>query len=368
MAVTFQFEILDPLLRRVHVLSEIQDWVFTRRVNTIGVGSMKVPITALNSRWLSKDYVIVPWQSIDGGTPRLLDSTAWLLTGYDDDLDSDMITLKMEDSNSLLRRRIIAYAAASAQASKTALADNLAKALVRENMGTLATDVARRFDSAYFTVQADTSLGASVTLAASREYVLPALQDIAKKSQQEGTFLAFDVVYTPGAGFDFRTYVGQRGVDRRSGVSKVLIGRQYGNLQGGRRSYDWSTEVNAAYAGGQGEESERLIGSAVDTQRATLTPWARVEGMANAYQAKTQAAVDAYAKRALREGQPDNKMIGNFIDTPALRLGLHVNFGDYVQVDVRGAPFDARLSSVQYAMQGGVYSATCAIEGEQTYG
>lgn len=364
----FYFELLDPLLRRVHVLHEIENWSFVRRVNAIGSGQMQVPASALNPRWLEKDFIIVPMRSLDGGVPSVLDGTAWFLTGYDDDLDRDVITLIFEDANTLLMRRIIAYAAASAEASKTGLADNLIKAIVRENLGALAIDTARRLDSSLFTVQADLGLGATVTLDSSREYVLPALQDAAKQSEQNGTFLAFDMVFTPNVGFEFRTFIGQRGVDRRSGVSKVLIGRQYGNLEGARESYDWSNEKNAMYAGGQGEEDQRLVGTAVDTQRATKTPWARREGFANSYQAKTQTSVDNAAKGGLRGGQPKARIIGNFIDTKAVRYGLHVNFGDYVRIEGRSRSFDARFNVVEHAKANGVYQVSSSLEGEQPYG
>lgn len=369
MAVTFQLEILTPTLQRVHVVTEVVQLALIRRVNAIGQGTLTVPRAALNERWLNRDYVLVVWQSIDGATPRLLDQTAWFLTAYEEDVDQALLTLELEDSISLLRRRIIAYAAASGEAEKNGAADDLMKAVVRENMGALVTDAARQFDSARFGVATNLAAGPAVTLSASREIVLAALQDVAQRAWQEGTYVAFDVVYTPGAGFEFRTYLNQRGSDRRSGVGKVLIGPQYGNLTGGIVRRDWSREVNAAYAGGQGEESERLVGTAVDAARATQTPWARQEGWSNAYQAKTQAAVDSQAKRMLREGLPRRSLRGTFVDTPGLRLGRHVQFGDRVVVDVRGQLFDTRLEAVSYTRDtDGVYAAACALESEQMYG
>lgn len=368
MADTFHLEIFDPLIRRVGIVKGLKNFSLTRHVNQIGTGQIDSSLNAINPRWLSKDYIFVPMKSIDGAQPIPIDQTAWFLTGYTDSLDTNEVSLQVEDSNSLLRRRIIAYAAASAEASKTGISDNLAKAIVRENMGALATDTARRLDSAYFTVAADLTLGTSVNIAAAHAYVIDALRDIAKQSEENGVFLAFDVVYTPGAGFEFRTYIGQRGMDRRSGVSKVLIGPQYGNIQGGQVSYDWSGEVNASYAGGQGEEDQRLIGLAIDTQRATMTPWARREGFTNAFQSKTQASVDAAAKRALRQGQPKGRFVGNFVSTRAVRYGVHVNYGDFVAIDVRGDTFESRFNAVQHTLTNGVYAVTCAIENGQTYG
>lgn len=50
-------------------------------------------------------------------------------------------------------------------------------------------------------------------------------------ANENGVYLAFDVVRTAPAAFQFRTYAGQRGTNHsRTSGDPRLVGKQYGNL------------------------------------------------------------------------------------------------------------------------------------------
>lgn len=76
----------------------------------------------------------------------------------------------------------------------------------------------------------------------------------------------------------FRTYTGQRGINRTlSSPAPLLIGEAYGNLINLDDDAD-STEVTSyVYAGGKGENEERIIGEATDATIAAVGPFSRVE-------------------------------------------------------------------------------------------
>ena len=73
---------------------------------------------------------------------RLVGNTTWLIVRRQFIVTRDQsqsMRITCVHPNALLARRVVAYAEATAQAKKTALADNMIKAIVRENF-TAATD------------------------------------------------------------------------------------------------------------------------------------------------------------------------------------------------------------------------------------
>ena len=77
----------------------------------------------------------------------------------------------------------------------------------------------------------------------------------------------------------FSTYADFLGEDRRASSSnRLLISEQYGNLRNAKVEWLLSDEATAVYAGGQGQEEERVIKFAEDAKRIELgAPYGRVE-------------------------------------------------------------------------------------------
>jgi hypothetical protein len=283
----------------------------------------------------------------------------WIGTGkirkwgaMDDESGKEFFRFSGPDWNDLLLARIIAYYAGSSQAEKTDYADDMMKAVMRENHGSSATG-ARNITSLGFTVAADKGLAPSITKAFSRKVVLDVLMDIAKVSQENGTPLYFDLrpelISASQIGFIFETYVNQIGTDLTAGSSSpVYFGKEWGNLNNPSLWYDYSSEANYAYSGGQGQGVDRLVVEASDASRIAQSPWNRREAWVDARDTASAAVMQARAEQELGTKRPVLRFSGTLLDTPSSRYGVDWEFGDLVTAEYRGKQFDGMVRAVKF--------------------
>lgn len=344
-------------------LTELGQFSYLELVRSeMGVGSLTLHLPPDYDAYLFSEGDLIVDRRIEvyrqpfGGAAYLEGETQFLLRDGTQVSEATQRTeLSCPDANDLLARRIVAYAAASAQASKTIdPADDMLKAIVRENLGALATDTDRDW-SAYLMVAPDFSLGPNLSKAFSRRNVLTVLQEIAQASAEAGTYLTFDVVRVDAAMLDFRTYTGQRGIDHRwpGGVSPVLLSEGRGSLRDVRSARKHRDEITYVYAGGQGEEAARTIGTASDTARIGQSPFGRIEQFVDARMTSDAASLADEADAALRAGQPRKSFSAQFAETPGVVYGLHIRWGDYVTAERAGESIDCRLSTIQITVSEG---------------
>lgn len=334
-----------------------------RSENNIGALTLVLPSLYDNFIFAGDDVAldnrIEVNRSINGSSFYLEGETQWLVRHAQKILTADgqrLTKVYAVDAIELLTRRIVAYAAGSAQADKSATAaDNLVKAFVRENLGSLATDTARDL-STYLTVQANLTLAPTIAKACSRRNVLEVLQEIAMASAIAGTYLAFDIIAVTSSSLEFRTYIGQRGIDHRaSSGAAVFIGPDFGNMSDVVRGYDHLDEWTYVYAGGQGEGEARSIATASDTVRIALSPFNRIEKFIDSRQTSDviTGALQDEADQALRDGRSRKTFTGQFIDTPACLYGLNVSYGDYVTAQFDNESINCRMSKVNIKIEDG---------------
>lgn len=187
--------------------------------------------------------------------------------------------------NVLLQWREIAYYAGSSYAYKTAALDNMAKAIVRENLTSVAVhyqtgapETGRDYGQVLtFTVEADVSAAPSDTLGFAWENVYETLLKICTNSAEQGTRLFFEVARIGDEAFEFRTYTNLPGIDRRAGRT---LGAEAGNLSDTEYVRDATGEITYLYVAGKGEADQRKIEEVtVDRELDALT---RVERTYNA--------------------------------------------------------------------------------------
>lgn len=233
--------------------------------------------------------------------------------------------------NHLLSRRCIAYNEGTAEASKTALADDLIKAIVRENF-TAATDTTRNWASTIFSVDADTSSSTTVRIEMSYRNVLATLQEVCSQAATEGTYTGFEVAsQTEQGAMVFRTYVGQRGVDRSSTSGQPLIvSTTDGSIVEVELDEDYTNAPSFIYVLGQGVGDERAVGTGEDTTLTALSPYGRVELVTNQSQTEVTLMLEGVAKRRLWELRPRKVFAGKIVDTDAATFGEEYNWGDRV--------------------------------------
>ena len=314
---------------------EVFDWstiTLTRRIGQIGQLTMTLPGTTYPLGYWQRDMQLAVMRSVEGYAPYLEGQTKWFLRKWQNakTKSSDLTTLTFLDANCLLARRCVLYAANSSQAQKTDQLDDMAKAIIRENYGSLATDTARDI-SAWLSVEADMTLLPSDTLAFSWRNVLRVLQDIAAASLGGGTYGVFDVVWDDGVGFQFRSYKDQRGADRRA---LVEISEDAGNLIDPKITFDYQNEVTHVTTLGRGEESARETATASDADREAASPYNRHELVVDCrnLQSGDATGLQAEADRALAAGRGKITLSGGIADVAGSRYGVDDGLGDYVMV------------------------------------
>lgn len=298
--------------------------------------------------WLARDTRLEIRRSVNGAEPSLEGETVWFVRRPEDVLSTGVHTrtLTAWDAKDLLRRRIVAYKSGTAQAHKLQPLDDMCKAIVRENLGSLATNPLRDL-SAYLSVQADVSFISTYSKSFNFGKVLTVCQEIADLASSYGEYLAFDVVRVSDTQLEFRTYKDYRGTNHRFPISPapVLLSPESGTLGDVRVTYDYASEVTVVYAGGGGEGANRTIVEATDPMRTTLTPFNRIEQFRDARR-ETPAGIANEANLAMWEGQPRVHFAANIIDTDAVRYGLHYRHGDVVTAQWSNVTFNCRVDPV----------------------
>lgn len=372
MSASYEAHIHNDLGQRLIILSQqINSFDAIRMVNTVGTLKLTLAYGVLDPSFLHEDYAILIWRSINANSRYLLHGTVYYIIKWTHSSRGGKRTTVIEcvDALDLLRRRQIAYYAGSAQAQKAnAPADDLMKAFVRENLASTASDYAgatdRGLGASSFLVEADLGLAASVPKAAAWRYLYDALRELADSSRTNGTWLAFDIVVRVGQGLEFRTFVGQRGIDRRSGPNALVLSEAAGTLNNVELITDFSEFATTVYAGGPGEEAARIVSSA-SSPLLVRSQIGRREAFTTAYQGTSLAYVTSEAEAGLALRRPRQIFTADIQETMAVQFDRDVGFGDYVKAEGFDTVVDARLDGVHTVLdESGRETITIALRAE----
>lgn len=327
------------------------DWIqleYVRADNEITPCTLTLP-GYYDPGFFQRDMRIEVWKELGGRSPYLDTETAWLIRNPELDLQRSGDTWQVQGYcfNDLLRRRLVDYNEANAYTSKLDEADDLGKAVVRENFGSLATDTTRQWATSIFTVQADQALAPIVRKAFANQEVWKVLQELAQTSYEKGTYLVFDVVWNSGVP-ELRAFINQRGQDHRNpgGNPPVLFGSDFGNLDNVKLSYDWSAEVTRAIAGGQSVGTIMAKARADDAARQGGSPYNLIEGFENVSDEVDATGLADAAQAQLRRGFPKTILTADITQTEGFIRGLHWEWGDRFTAQVRGISFDCRIDRI----------------------
>lgn len=356
-------EVSDPVGRHLFTSKDFNSIQATRVVN--GLGSAVVLLPSSYSRpQLPTDGIVELWRQPAGGPAKLWGETIWFIRDPRQVINGRRRSWKLTcyDGNFLWgepsgqKGRIVAYNTATANSAKVQAADNMMKAVIRENAGALATDTTRDL-SAWLTVAGDVGAGPTIYQEFARQVILSVLQGIAQSSATDPTtptYLAFDTVCSapPSLGafsLLFNTYTGQRGLDHRtSSNQQVLIGPDFGNLVNVELGEDSSQEGNYIYVGGQDVGIARPIATATDAARTGLSPFNRREMFVDGRNVGVNGAagLTSIAVQALRANRARRVLTGELLDTDQARYDVKWGFGDYLTAQVSGFNFDCRVETI----------------------
>lgn len=246
---------------------------------------------------------------------------------------------------SLLDRAVVAYYAQTSNRSVFAAvaAETIAKTLVTRNAtssGTTADGRMRTVTLTGISVEADAAAGEALDFNCAWRKLLPALQEIALIGGGD-----FDLVKTAARAWEFRWYDGQLGTDRSATVTFAL---QYGNMANPVLERNSVDEKTVAIAGGQGEETARVV--AVATGANYHATENAVETFVEAREMTSAAAVADKAARELEEVRRRDQLTFDVLQVPSTLYGLHYGLGDLVTGYYQGVTGTKKIQRVTVSL------------------
>lgn len=331
-----------------------------------GVGSLYIdfPLENLLVYNIATDWRIEVYRRTGGGNIVRVGDTQWLikLVRYKvDEQNEASLHILAYDAMYILDRRVIAYVDKTPYTSKTMPADNMLKAFVRENLGSLAVDYKRDL-SEWLVVEPDRNEAPEVTKdGVSFQKILPVLNDICELSNSAGTYLSYDIVYDESIGkLVFKTYTGQRGVNRGSNsTSPIYLAHHTDpvNVMGSSLNYasveiDASDEASYVYSGRQSEEVNAVFAEIENTLVTETGPFARAEDFITTGSSTEYNDVMTEAHAWLQHKYRNLILNAHVQETNDLQFGLDYGFGDVLAFRYLGTTIDIHLDEFKITIDG----------------
>lgn len=336
---------------RLMLLDQVVAFEYAISLHQIGACVLELP-GSFAKTFLGIDNRLEIWRAPADGVLRL--ERVYLIRRVVDRTDQDgvrTLVVMGVDGNHLLRRRHVVYPADSSQTEKFDYADDMVREIVYENLGAGVPGgaEARSFPAGHFSIGPEHSNAVIMKKGFAWRNVLTVCQDIADAAYAQGTPFYWHVADISPEKWEFQTYSGQPGIDHTwpDGQNPVLLGLEYGNLAEPVLDEDYTDEVTAAYACGQGEGRYRVYFLAEDTARSGRSLFGRYEGLQDARNEATDDGVLAEAYQLLQAGRPRRTFGGRIIETPGTRYGVHWRWGDRVTATYDGATFEAMIRAVR---------------------
>lgn len=355
--------LLNPQGQVIKLLDRFIKLKYVLATNGIGVANIQLN-PSFDMSMVQEDSQLMIYRQLPGQQKYRDGDAVWLVRDWDwimSQRGQEQIGLVGYSANEILDRAIVAYAAGTSQAKKSSTpVDNLIKALVRDNLGSLATD-ADRDKSDYLLVEADLGLGPSTSKSMSWRQLLPTVQELAGDAANLGTPVYFDVIRRPGDSqlFTLATWAGHRGVDR-TGDNRVILSVRNGTLSEIKWQYSTIDERNYIYVGGQNQKSDRIIVE-VESDRANLSPMARRELFVDARNS-TKAGLQSDGEAAINKYRPTETFTTKIRDTKAIRFGRDYNYGDIIIVDIGRRVVNVRVDAVEVEVSRGQESIKAQLK------
>lgn len=257
----------------------------------------------------------------------------------------------------IMKRRIIPYAAGTSYTEKVGIPwDDMMREIVWENYGPGASyagvsygdDPARNLEP-WLTTEPYLHYGVSFATTHTFPWriVLNTLQDIVNEVRSNGVYCTFDVVRVGPAEYEFRVFLGARGIDHSAtSAQPVIVSEEHYNLSSPNFEDDWQEEKNFIYATGQGEEQDRVVRTAQDDARIGISPFNRQEFNEDSRQHSLPESVQKQADTALEANRPKRRFTGTITQTEGCLYGVHWGWGDIVTAEYEGLSFDCHVEAV----------------------
>lgn len=353
-----QLRILNPI---GNLLTILQDGYFASltyglRENEPGVLEFTLP-NDFDTSLLMIDGIIEVYRAYGNLGFNLEGDTAWFIRKIykgKDENGVEVIFVRAYSALELMARRIVAYYAGTSYTEKVNPWDTIIHEIVDQNFGpgssyigaSYGVDSDRNLEP-WLTVETDLAMGASYCVSIPWQNVLAALQEIVLGVRSQGEYATFDVVYLGNGLFEFRIYIGARGIDHSADSAlPVVVSEDRFNLLQPSIDFDWEAESNFIFAAGQGEEIDRIVKTAQDDARIGISPFNRREYFRDARQSEVPESIQSEAYTGLEENRPKRVFNGQIMQTEGCIYGVHWKWGDIVTAEYGGYSFDCHVDAI----------------------
>lgn len=262
------------------------------------------------------------------------------------------IKLTAQDANCLLNRRIIAYYPEEPETEKELPILDIILEILHENLG--ADAVAARDLSVYLSIPAaNTNYGPTKLVNIAWRDVGGTIRELIEAAKEEGYIINLDIQLQSIEPLKMLVVVG-RSVGSDMTVegtslpnSRLLIGPDYGNFDDWELDYDHTSEITYLYAGGEGEDDDRLIVEVSNATTLRMSPFGRIEGWVERQELDVTAELETWAKGQLGKKITHPKLTGKIIEDDQMQWGVNLNFGNLVPIQALGIVFDCVIDSYQ---------------------
>jgi len=378
----YELWLTDDSGSRLALLSDFKEpsfFSYTRAVAGLGTLNFGIPFKAFVKKfnpYFQPDWRVEVWRSREQGSALRSEDTFMLRKPYVYTRQDGMQIIQFYGRNGydLLRRRSVIQRAGTSYTLMTAAADDMMKEIVRQEMlygsaldedGTV--DNSRAFPQYEFSVEADSSLGPSLTLGFAGKSVLDVLKELksytfqlnASNSSNKRIFFSVDAtsLYNTAinaySGYIFRTRADTYGIDRTQGIE---FSEENENIQTPSYAEDHLGEVNAVIVNGNGTGSSQLIEKVEDTTRVNASRWNRCEKIISAPSQANATSMQNAGYLELDKGKPKISLPLTFLDspgspdTPRSLYGIDWDLGDLLRVNYAGKQFQAECTIVYVAV------------------
>ena len=334
----------------------IMDLEYVLTENVPHAAKLTVPPGILNANALQEDTRLYIYRRPVGSNSYTLEGqTCFLVQTIN--RTRDEIMLSAVGAMDILGRRIVNYTSGSAQAKKSAFADEMMRLILTENFGASATGTGREIPAELFDIPNQrlvsgnvVSAFPSISKAFAWDNVLKVFQEIADACATAGTYMSFDVVAIGQSMLGFQTWNDTRGGDRRRGkTNSVILSEEAGNLTA-RIALAYGDSKTYIRAGGQGEGEARALAEAMNTGNILASPWGRREAFHNASSSDVSSAVQDEAYAQLWASRPRLTFEGEIMETQSFRYGVEFSLGTLLTADTRGFSFECRMSNIHVSL------------------